>query len=157
MSVSGASSHTQAIKDILEAESDASWTDSIPNIRFYRDDPPSEKGPGAGQPPVVYVWSPTSTDLPQFSSDGDLFDRQSSVEILVYSLDDTECEQVQNDVVQIISSYFADNKVRTEFNDIRPSTKSDYRSQKNAGRTDHFIMGVEATLRGLDDTALPNH
>src|SRR6056297_690713 len=151
MSVSGASSHTQAIKDILEAEDTGSWTDSIPNIRFYRDDPPSEKGPGEGQPPVVYVWSPTSTDLPQFSSDGDLFDRQSSVEILVYSLDDTECEQVQNDVVQIISSYFADNTVRTEFNDIRPNNKNDYRSQKNAGRTDHFIMGVEATLRGLDD------
>ncbi len=152
MSVSSSSSHTQAIKDILEAESDTSWTDSIPTIRFYREDKPSERGPGAGQPPVVYVWSPTSTDLPQFSSDGDLFDRQSSVEILVYSLDDTECEQVQNDVVQIISSYFADNKVRTEFNDIRPASKSDYRSQKNAGRTDHFIMGVEATLRGLDDT-----
>ncbi len=151
MSVTGATHQVQTVVDILQ---NATSYTVEPDIRKHWDDRPSEMGPGADQPPVVYVWSPVSSDIPQFSSDGDLFDRTSTVEIQVWSLSEDDTITVQDDVVGILSEYFADNNTQTSFVDIRPTNTTDFRQQTHIGETDHYIATIEADLRTLDETNL---
>jgi hypothetical protein len=107
---------------------------------------------GIDLPPNIYVWSPTSAQLPQFSADGDLFQREATVEVQVWSYDPIDVREYHRDVIQLLSNYFADNTNQTEFVDIRPVNASDFREQKNPKTDDPYIMSVEVELQALDDT-----
>lgn len=157
MSVTSADNQVEAIIDLLQAAASTEWNVATnPTVKHYWDDAQSERGPGADQPAILYVWSPTGSTLEQFSVDGEQWDREDSVEVQIWSIKetDTEVRQLQKDVVQILSNYIDDNKVDTAFNTVLPSGTNDYREQNAARRTDHFIMSVEVDTRGLDATAL---
>ena len=152
MSVTNADHHVQVVIDLLEDADAGQWTPDTPDIRNYWDDSGSERGNGADMPAVLYVWSPTGSTLERFSSDGDKFDRQDTIEIQIWSLDEAETQQLQIDVVDILSQYLDDNKIRTPFSDLAPTGTDDFREQTSATHTDHYVMSVEVGTRGLQDT-----
>lgn len=153
MSVTSAAHHVPAIIDLLEAANATAWPDdTAPEVFRYQDRSQSERGPGADQPPHLYVWSPTTTSLEQFSMDGTRFDRQDTIEILAYSYDETEVRQYRDAAVQILSAYLDDNETATPYSTVEPTGLNDFREQKATRRTDHFVMGLEVDPRGLTDT-----
>jgi hypothetical protein len=157
MSISSADSHVQVVIDLLQAEPDTSWSvTGSPRIKDYFDDAASEKGPGAGQPPVIYVWSPTAATLDRHSMDDNQFYRQNTAQVLITSLGEKQAIDVQNDVVQILSEYLQDNRTDTPFNDLAPTQAADNREQKEARLTDHFVTQVTVETKNLPTTGLGN-
>lgn len=156
MSTTSAEHHVQAIIDLLDAADASEWTPDPPDVRRYWDDAQSEKGPGGGQPAVAYVWSPADSTLDRFSIDGTKFRQTNTVEVQLWSLDEQEPVQLQNDVVEILSGYLDDNKTETPYSDVAPTSVSDFREQKPARITDHYIMSVVIDTDGLSDTGLAN-
>jgi hypothetical protein len=148
----------ETVYDLLEqAASDSQyWTNTPPEVYFYWEIAFQEKSPGADMPPRVYVWSPTSTETPPFSSDGELFDTTATVEIQLWGLDERKLKQLQTDIRQFLSQFFADNAVNTDFSHIFPQNASDYREQKPSRKTQAYVMAIEVELRGLKETALAN-
>lgn len=130
------------------------WSVTPPEVRPYWEDAQNEKGPGAGQPPVVYVWSPVDTTFERFSVDEANLRENSTVELQAWSLDATEVKQLYNDLVQIMSKYLDDNKDLTPYADIQPSSGSDFREQKNARSTQHYIMSIQVDTDGLIDVGV---
>jgi hypothetical protein len=84
--------------------------------------------------------------------DGDDFRRNDSVEVQAWSLDETEVEQLQRDITDILSQYLDDNKTETPYTDVAPVNEEDFREQKPARTTDHYVMSVEVETDGLQDT-----
>ena len=151
MSVTNADHHVQTIIDLLDAADAAEWG-VVPDVRNYWTDAQSERGPGADQPPILYVWSPVGSTLERFSMDGDDFDRGDTVEVQAWSLVEAETERLQRDVTRILSGYLDDNNTQTPFTDVAPVGEEDFREQTPARRTDHYVMSVEVETRGLQDT-----
>lgn len=130
------------------------WGTTPPNVRSYWDDAQNEKGPGADQPAVIYVWSPVDSTLERFSIDDGELRENNTVEIQIWTLDEQEAVTLSNDIVEILSKYMADNKDRTPYAEVQPSGLSDFREQKNARMTNHYIMSVEIDTDGLITTGL---
>lgn len=152
MSVTSADHHVQVIIDLLDNAADAEWQPTTPTVKNYWDDAQSERGPGADQPGILYVWSPTGSTLDRFSADGDRFDRSDTVEVQAWTLDETETRQLQGDVVDILSQYLDDNETETPYTDVAPVNTEDFREQKQARTTDHYVMSVEVETRDLQKT-----
>ena len=92
--------------------------------------------------PALYLWSPTDADISKFSIDGDNFLQDSTVEILIFTLDPTQTKEYQSDVIDILSAYYDDNTDRTNFYEIAPQSAADLRNEHVSGRTDHYIASV---------------
>lgn len=150
----GVDAPADQIKSLLSQTSGGNWTGEKPTVKHYWDDAQGERGPGASQAPVLYVWQPTSSTLDRFSMDGTRFDRGDTVRVQVWSLDERRAVQVQRDVTAFISEYLDDNAVQTPASDIAPVTEDDFREQNPARKTDHYVMSVEIEIRGLQSTAL---
>lgn len=150
----GVDAPADQIKSLLAQTSGGNWTGDKPTVKHYWDDAQGERGPGASQAPVLYVWQPTSSTLDRFSMDGTRFDRGDTVRVQVWSLDERRAVQVQRDVTAFISEYLDDNAVQTPASDIAPVTEDDFREQNPARKTDHYVMSVEIEIRGLQPTAL---
>jgi len=150
----GVDAPAEQIKSLLAQTSGGNWTGDKPTVKHYWDDAQGERGPGASQAPVLYVWQPTSSTLDRFSMDGTRFDRGDTVRVQVWSLDERRAAQVQRDVTAFISEYLDDNAVQTPASDIAPVTEDDFREQNPARKTDHYVMSVEIEIRGLQPTAL---
>lgn len=154
MSVTNADHAVQNVINLLENADPTEWTPETPNVHRYWDVAQSEKGPGADQPGEIYVWSPTGSDLEQFSIDGNRYDQTDTIEVQIWTLDDVEVQQLQADVTRILSGYLDDNAVDTPYSTVKPTTENDFREQKMAQHTDHYIMSVELDTRGLSNTGL---
>jgi len=92
--------------------------------------------------PAVYVWSPADGSISKFSIDGDNFLDDTTIEILIMTLDPKLTKDYQLDILQIIADYYDDNKALTDFYDIKPTGKADLRNEHVSGRTDHYIASV---------------
>jgi hypothetical protein len=157
MSISSADSHVQVVIELLQAEPDTTWSISgSPRIRDFFDDASAEKGPGANQPPVIYVYSPTAATLERHSMDDAQFYRENTAQILIMSLSQSQVVDVQNDVINILSEYLQDNRNDTPFNDLAPTAAADNREQKEARLTDHFVAQVTVETRNLPLTGRAN-
>ncbi len=153
MSVTSADHHVQAIIDLLENAGDGDWNTSMPpNVLRYWDRAQGERDPGAGQPPILYVWSPTGSSLERFSVDGDKFQQEDSTEVQAWSLDEGEAKQLQSDVTRILSQYLDDNKTETPYSDVAPVSEEDFREQNPARKTKAYVMSVEVETTGLSET-----
>lgn len=147
--------HVEAIIDLLsQAEDYAFWRPTPPTVRKYWADSQSEKGPGADQPAILYVWSPTDSTLERFSVDDTELQQQDTVEVQVWSLDETEATILQEDVTRILSEYLDDNQTNVPYTDVAPVVESDYREQKNARSTDYYITAVEVETDGLTEAGV---
>ncbi|UBF23336.1 SPP1 gp17-like tail completion protein [Halorubrum tailed virus 29] len=141
----------QVIRLLRNAATDE-WDTATPAIRTYWDDAQSERGPGAGQPPVCYVWSPTDSTLEPFSMDGTRFDKGNTVEVQVWALRPDTAKRVQQNVTHILGTYINDNSGATPYSTLEPSGQGDFREQKPARDTQHYVMSVEIETRGLPPT-----
>jgi hypothetical protein len=92
--------------------------------------------------PAFYVWSPTDADISKFSIDGDNLLEDTSVEVLIFTLDATKSKNYQRDVLEILSDYYDDNTDNTSYYEIAPQSASDLRNEHISGRTDHYITSV---------------
>jgi len=155
MSATDTTTHVEEIIALLEAAPDTDWTRDTPDVRTYWADSQQERGPGDGQPAVLYVWSPTDSSLETFSMDGDEFREDTTTEVQIWSLDETEARQLQADVTRILSQFLDDNATNTPYSDVHPVNQRDFREQKPARDTRHYVMAVEIETTGLSDTEKP--
>jgi len=139
--------HVEAVIDLLQQATEWS-TATDPTVRAYWEDSQSERGPGADQPAIAYVWSPVDSTLDRFSMDSDLRET-NTVEIQLWSLDEQEPVTLQRDVINILGQYLDDNKINTPYTDLQPSSASDYRAQTPARSTGHYIMSVQVDTDAL--------
>jgi hypothetical protein len=147
----------QVVVDLLDAEGSGAFAvNGKPVIKRYFDDAPAERGPGAGQQPVIYVYSPTSATLDRHSMDDQQFNRQNTLQVLIMSLQEDEVIDLVGSVVQILSQFLQDNRSSTPFNDLAPTQTSDFRRQTSARNTDHFVTQVTVETTNLPDTGLAN-
>jgi len=148
--------HVAATIDLLSQAADYNlWrTTQPPSIREYWADSQSEKGPGAGQPAICYVWSPTDSSLERFSVDDDELQESNNVQVQIWSLDEQEPVTLQSDVIDILSEYMDDNNTETPYSTVEPINKSDFREQKNARSTDYYITAVEIETEGLTEAGV---
>ncbi len=153
MSVTQADNHVTAVIELLKAEPDSTWSVSgSPRIKEFWDDATSERGPGADQPPVIYVHSPTGSSLDRHSMDGLLFNRGNTAQIQIFSLSKSQVVDVQADVVRVLSEYLDDNRTQTPFIDLAPTQASDFREQKPSRITNHYVTRVTVETVNLTDT-----
>jgi len=141
---------TQVI-DLLESAASTEWPSDTPPtaIRRYQDDSQGNKGPSAGQPPILYILAPTDTTLERFSADGDLYIQGHTVFVQVWTYDSADAKQYQLAVASIISDYLDDNAVETPNSTVEPENLSDFRHQTHSDDTDYQIMRVEISTTGL--------
>jgi len=153
MSITTATQPVQAIIDLLENADSTEWTPTQdPVVKNYWNDSQSERGPGDGQPPILYVWSPTGSTLDRFSVDGDDFQRNDTVEVQAWSLVESETVGLQEDVIDILSQYLDDNETDTPYTDVAPVNAEDFREQTPARSTQHYVMSVEVETVDLEAT-----
>lgn len=146
-----ATNPVDAVKEMLSESSN--WSNTAPTVRYLWADAPSERGPGDGQSPIIYVWSPTNTDVERFSSDADQNDETSSVEVVIFTLESGDSgllnKQYQSDVVQILGEYANDNEVDSVFTDVLLTAKDDRRNEYLTRSTNYHVTTVEVEPRGL--------
>lgn len=149
----GTSTDTDPVDTVIQLLKDAAtfdlWSQPTPDIQHHDQIPISEKGPGDGQPAQVYVWQPTDSTIEQLTADGRFLDTDNTVEVQIWSLDRQEVTEYREDVVDIFGDYLDDQQGISEFLTLPPSASRDYRADKRARRTDHYIQTVEISPRAL--------
>ena len=145
----------EAIQDLLQQADTSVWnTADDPNVYKWWDRAQSERGPGQGQPPELYVSSLTGAPIERISADGALLQEEPTVEIWVYTLSESDTAQLARDVIQFMSEYMDNQEANGPFVDIVPSNVEDFREQKLAQHTDHFVYQVEISLERLSNTGV---
>ena len=134
--------------DLLDGEELAFQT--VPDVFRWHDVDESERGPGQGQAPHLYVWQPTGGPIERFSADGVLLHHPNeAVEVWAYSLVESEVKQLAEEVVNFFAEFMDNQMQETAFADIQPVNKEDLRSQTSRARTEHYIYRVEIQLERL--------
>ena len=153
--LTGESAPVEAITELLEgAEQFGVWNTADPNVYKWWDRSQSERGPGQGQPPELYVSSLTGAPIERISAEGALLQEEPTVEIWVYTLSESDTAQLARDVIQFMSEYMDNQEKQSPFVDIVPSNVEDFREQKLAQHTDHFVYQVEISLERLSNTGM---
>jgi len=152
MSVS--TSAAEAVETIYDILDGYSWSLTDPQVKYHWDVPQSHKGPGQGQAPEIYVFSPTDDSIEKFSADGQHTDETQTVLVEIYVLKDdsnpTVIKQYARETVEILQDYYDNNKVGTNFTDIEPVNQADFRAQSSARQSDYFIHTVEVDARKIE-------
>lgn len=149
--MSATSSNVEAVETIvglLENADSTNWQNSDPD-RIDQFQEFSEKGRQNYPDPALYIWSPVDADLQAFDAEYSHIDETRTVEIQVWTLDNTDTAQYHQDVIDFVAQYGNDNEENTTFHRIRPTSADDLRSEKVARQTDHYVATVQAQLRKL--------
>ncbi len=148
-----ASELTEAVYDILEGYT---WTNQTPDVYYYWEIPGSERGPGADQPPQLYIYESIGADLVKFSADNELIDETHTVEVMIYILKEEGnphlISEYKRDVVEAISEYYADVENNTTYVELAPVSMSDFREQASAMQSDYFVNTIEVQGRKLSQS-----
>jgi len=153
MSVSPTSSEpVETVQEILAGQPDAKWTDKSPTVLFNWDRAFSEKGPGQGQPPELYVWSPIDASLSQLTADGDYLEEDHTVEVQCWSLSESATWQLARDTIQIFGDYLDNQQGVSDFLTLPPTASTDLRADKQARRTEHYVATIEISPLKLNST-----
>lgn len=149
MSVSSSSNDpTQVVVDILSGFT--GWTNATPEV--HRMNEKTQTYRESNPDPALYVWSPTGGDIRRFSADGDQMRQIQRVEVDVWTLDSSDTFDYFEDVIDLFDDYLNDQEQNTVFHRVEPTNSEDFRPQKRADKTDHYIMTVEIQTRRLRDT-----
>jgi len=147
--------YVEAIVDLLKNAASSVWsTTQDPNVFRWQAKSQQERGPGATQPPELYVWMPTSAPINRLTADNDLLEELPNIEIHVYTLTESDTSDLARDLISFFSDYMSDRENRTEYADIVPVNAEDFREQKLAQRTEHFVYTVEIEVTKLTDTGV---
>jgi len=152
MSVSPTSTEpVETVQEILDDYPDTAWTVNTPTVLFNWERAFSEKGPGQGQPPELYVWSPIDASLSQLTADGDYLEEDHTVEIQCWTLNESETWQLARDTIQIFGDYLDNQQGVSDFLTLPPTASTDLRADKQARRTEHYVATVEVSPRKLSN------
>lgn len=144
----------EAIQDLLQEAESTVWSTEDPAVFKWHDRAQSERGPGQGMPPELYISQLTGNPRERISADGVLSLEEPTVEVWVYSLNESETRQLARDVISYLEEFTANQEENLPFVDVYPSNIEDYREQKLRQVTDHFIYEVEISMEALRDTGL---
>lgn len=151
----GETTPVEAIADLLTNADTTAWnTTQDPAVFKWWDREQSERGPGQGMPPELYVSSLTGAEINRMSADGALLQEEPTVEVWVYTLHESDTAQLARDVIQFLSEYMDDQEQRGPFVDVVPSNVEDFREQKLRQKTDHFVYQVEVECERLSETGV---
>lgn len=143
-----------AIIDILEGYT--TWTNTTPEV--YKQSEVSQQERKAAPNPRIYVWSPADGSMENLGAEYSRTIDTDIVEASAWVLDEAgvdkhlQCEQYQKDIIEILEDYANDNYENTEFHNIRPTSKTDSRSESVARITDHLVSSVQADVEDLRDS-----
>jgi hypothetical protein len=138
----------EMVKEVLQgAEAFGFWSLSEPD--FYRQNEVSQRDKQNNESPSLYVWSPIDADLAQFSGDTDSQTDIRTVEISIWTLDNSNTHTYHEDCIDLLQEYADDNYTNIEFHHIRTNASSDMRAEHIARQTDHYIMNVQAEVHDL--------
>jgi hypothetical protein len=142
--------HVAELVTLLQDAADSEWTGTTPTVKKYWDDAQSERGPGADQPPIIYVWSPIEgSEEPLSGFAYDRLDEQPTIELQVWSLDGAEANNLAQDIVAYLADFGNDNEATTPYHRVRVTNVNDFRAQKPARTTSHYVYTVTVELRRL--------
>ena len=148
MSVSSADDPVETIRDILDATDTTNWTNTKPNILRLDDSTP--KGRENEQDDTIYIRSTATVDLDRFSADPVEQTEDASVDILVYTLDDTRGKDHTRDILEFMRDFMNDNFEQTGWHDIQPTNVTDTRGSRIERQTNHFVFVVEVELERIN-------
>lgn len=149
MSIKGSTTEvtpTEAIAELLSTADASVWSTTTPSVFEWWERSQSERGPGDGMPPELYVWQPTGASLERFSADGDLLVESPTVEIYVFTLSEADTRVLARDVIKYLSEFMSDNYQNSEYADIQPTAVEDFREQKMTAKTNHYVYTVECDI-----------
>ena len=144
----------EAIQDLLEQADSSVWSTDDPDVFKWWDIAQSERGPGQGQPPRLFVSQLTGAPIDRISADGVLLQEEPTVEVWVYTLSESETAQLARDVIQFTSAFMDNQEQNLPFVDVVPSNVEDFRHQKMRQVTNHFVYQVEIQMEALSDTGV---
>jgi len=154
MSVSTTSSDpVETVLNLLTGYS--GWSNATPGVEFQHES--SQQTKQNRPDPYIYVWSPVDADLQQFDGEHSAISEFETVEASVWVLSGTGnaqfrvAQDYQDEMVDFLQQYAGDNEENTTFHQVRPTSKSDYRHENVARRTDHYVMSVTCTLHNHRD------
>lgn len=150
MSVStSAETPVDAVYDILDGTGGTEWTLIAPAVFKWHEKSERERGPGQGQPAELHVWQPTSSDITRLTADKNTLQETSEVEVVVFSLSESDTINYARDLIQVLSEYIDEQEQNTNYVDLQPSGIEDFREQKLSERTDHFTYSVTVELERI--------
>lgn len=144
----------EAIQALLVGADASTWTGDTPDVFAWWERAQTERGPGQGQPPELYVSQLTGAPIQRLSADNALLQEEPVVEIWVYSLSEGVTAQLARDVIQYMSEFMDDQAQHLPFVDVVPSAVEDFREQKVRRQTDHFVYQVEVSMERLSPTGV---
>jgi len=118
-----------------------------PTILKWWDRPQSERGPGQGQPPEIYLYRDTTQTTERFSVDADNVIETGSITLFVYSLSEEITHQYLQDAKRLLEEYMSDNYRGTNLHTIEPEESNDYRAEHLTQTTDHFVESYTVGYR----------
>ena len=148
MSITSDTDPVDTVKAILDNTTATDWTNTNPKVFRYSET--TTKGRENESTDAVYILSLGGTSLDRFGVEPGSQDNQQEdgqVQVLCASLgdnnDESNAQDMANDVVAILRGFMSDNYTQTNMHYLEPTDIVDSRAQKIARMTDHFVYLVE--------------
>lgn len=125
-----------------------------PTILKWWDRSQSERGPGQGQPPEIYLYRETTQNHERFSADAEHVTESGSVTLFVYSFSEAITRQYLNDAKRLLEEYMSDNYRGTNLHTIEPEESNDYRPEHLTQTTDHYVESYTVGYRDYRSSGL---
>lgn len=149
MSVTSTSENaTDTIVDLLSGYT--GWSITAPEVYAKRELSQSQRENNPD--PALYVWSPVDTDFSEMDAEGSRLRQNSTVEIEVWTLNESNTEIYSRECVDYLSNYMRDRYQQTNWHQIVPINAADNRSEHIRQMTDHYIYTVQIELRETQET-----
>lgn len=139
----------QTIIDLLTGEPNTAWHADTPPTDIENRWDTGQQARMNNSDPALYVWTPTDAGFEDFSADGERLVEDRTIQVEVWSYTESKTRLYHQDLINILSDYMRDNQQNTQWHQITPDSASDYRQEKNAQRTEHYVMTVNFSLDKL--------
>lgn len=132
----------------------SNWPDGQAEI--YRNEDVPHKSKENNADPAIYVHIPTGGDSERFSAEKVDLIETDTVRMNIWIAPNANkdgaalARDYRDKVVRIFQRYMNDNFEFTEFHDVQPTETTDFRHQKIARQTDHYIYQVEIETERID-------
>ncbi len=137
---------TQAVVDILSGYT--GWPQSEPDTFRVEQVTPRSQMQGSSSL-AIYAWTSSPIDQTDFDAEFSESEEDTTVQVLVKGLDETETVETATVAKQLLEEYARDNKDLTEFHEIKPSQVRDLRDENNKRSTEPYIQGIQVTVERL--------
>jgi len=132
--------------DLLKGNS--GWPGDEPE--FYLAEEVPMKGRQNNRNTAIYVQLIGGAGLNRYAPTDQTLQEIETVRVDIWTLEgESTAREYRNEVINTFRRYMADNFTRTKFHDVQPTDSTDFREQKIARQTDHYIYSVEIEFERL--------